>query len=305
MSFFSNKIVLGWAHAKSGDHQNFGDELSPYIVAKLTGKEVVHMPVVKSRSYLFLILLKRILLLKVRSTEFKVLFSVFFGKEFVLALGSILQFYKINGGLVWGTGLISASESTGKHKYFAVRGPETYQLLSKNNNVPQVFGDPALVLKKLYDKPVDQNCTFAAIPHILHYVDTKNDLKNREKELKVINLNTNKVEAVIDEVRSCKYVLSSSLHGIIVAHAFGVPALWVNMGTEKLLGDNIKFKDYFRSVGIEPYKALEMKEILRLSDLEKLFIEQYAKFTLPTIVIEELSSNLIKSSPFEVLNKYK
>jgi hypothetical protein len=40
--------------------------------------------------------------------------------------------------------------------------------------------------------------------------------------------------------------VSSSLHGIIVAHAYGVPARWVRWRHDS--GDGIKYLDYFQSV---------------------------------------------------------
>jgi hypothetical protein len=56
------------------------------------------------------------------------------------------------------------------------------------------------------------------------------------------------VEAVIDAIASCEFVVSSSLHGLIVAHAYRRPALWVEFA-DPLLGDRSKFHDYFASLG--------------------------------------------------------
>jgi hypothetical protein len=45
-------------------------------------------------------------------------------------------------------------------------------------------------------------------------------------------------------------ILSSSLHGLIIANAFGRPAGWVRL-SEALFGDDVKFQDYYASVGLE------------------------------------------------------
>jgi hypothetical protein len=64
--------------------------------------------------------------------------------------------------------------------------------------------------------------------------------------------------AVIDHMRKFSPILSSSLHGIILAHAYGIPAAWVRL-SDKLFGDGVKFADYADSVGITltPYARLE------------------------------------------------
>jgi hypothetical protein len=56
------------------------------------------------------------------------------------------------------------------------------------------------------------------------------------------------VEHVADAVASCDLVASSSLHGIIIAHAYGVAATWVEFRPLPS-GDGSKFRDYLRWVG--------------------------------------------------------
>jgi hypothetical protein len=46
--------------------------------------------------------------------------------------------------------------------------------------------------------------------------------------------------------------LSSSLHGLIVAHAYGIPAVWCDFADRPhaIAGDGTKFHDYFASIGL-------------------------------------------------------
>jgi hypothetical protein len=60
---------------------------------------------------------------------------------------------------------------------------------------------------------------------------------------------------VIDAIASCRAILSSSLHGIIAAHAYGVPATWVKP-SDRPKGDGFKFLDYWASMGRDDVKPL-------------------------------------------------
>jgi hypothetical protein len=57
------------------------------------------------------------------------------------------------------------------------------------------------------------------------------------------------LEKVIDKIVSCTFTISSSLHGIVVSHAYNINSLWVRFadtlgkGPVDLKGD-FKFRDY-------------------------------------------------------------
>jgi exopolysaccharide biosynthesis predicted pyruvyltransferase EpsI len=87
------------------------------------------------------------------------------------------------------------------------------------------------------------------IPHNVDY----EFIKKQYPDTFIIGLGTSDYKKVIHNITSCKKVISSSLHGVICAHAYGIPAAWVNPN-RKLKGDDIKFKDYFESVGIFNYE---------------------------------------------------
>mgnify|MGYP000288702261 CR=1 FL=1 len=58
---------------------------------------------------------------------------------------------------------------------------------------------------------------------------------------------------VAKEITKCRSIISSSLHGIIAAHAYNIPAAWVNFGIMK--GDGIKFEDHYLSLGLDPVQS--------------------------------------------------
>lgn len=124
---------------------------------------------------------------------------------------------------------------------------------------------------------------------------------------KVIDLRTRDIKRVIIEITSCRRILSTSLHGIIVSHAYGIPALWIRHNV--LHDSNLKFYDYFSSVGIKEYEGLtNIDEIL---SSEQSYIECFnnnKEKELPNIDIKTIQRNLLSVAPFniesEVLAKF-
>ena len=49
-------------------------------------------------------------------------------------------------------------------------------------------------------------------------------------------------------VKSCDLIVSSSLHGLICADAYGVPNEWIQL-SDDLIGGNFKFRDHMLSLG--------------------------------------------------------
>ena len=56
---------------------------------------------------------------------------------------------------------------------------------------------------------------------------------------------TDKWQSVINDICSCKAIISSSLHGLICSDAYNIPNLWLD--EYKLAEGDFKFKDYFAS----------------------------------------------------------
>lgn len=169
----------------------------------------------------------------------------------VLAIGSVIRFAR-PGQCVWGSGAMWAHDRPSpKAEYLAVRGPLTGEVVRKaGGDDPGVYGDPALLLPLVHSAPVKQVHELGVVPH---YVDNA----PVGPWVTISPLSADPL-SVVDRIRSCKAIVSSSLHGIIVAHAYGIPAAWVRL-SDRLDGDDTKFRDYAASVGIDlvPWQSVD------------------------------------------------
>ncbi len=135
--------------------------------------------------------------------------------------------------------------------FHAVRGPLTRSLLQAD--VPEVYGDPAMLLPMIYTPRAGKRFELGVIPHV---VDMKS-VQVSDPAVPKIDLQAD-WRSVIERIVECEAVLTSSLHGLIVAEAYGVPAVWMTV-SDRVIGEGFKFRDYYLSTGREPPESLVWK----------------------------------------------
>jgi hypothetical protein len=171
----------------------------------------------------------------------------------LLAIGSIIRFATRHA--VWGSGAMRTTDvPSPQARYLAVRGPLTRDVVIRaGGDCPEVYGDPALLLPLFHNEPVQQKYEMGIVPH---YRDMEALTCAKLSGLPFVWPLAANPLTVVDRIRQCKAIVSSSLHGIIVAHAYGIPAAWLH--STRLNGDGVKFRDYAASVGIEltPYETI-------------------------------------------------
>jgi hypothetical protein len=300
----TDKLYLFWYNKKEGNG-NFGDELGPYIIKKLTGKEVKHVLLPRSGLKRVLAYLKGLPLGYYSIKSLPLVFDkrVFIG-DYIISVGSIIGWG--NGKrTVWGSGVLFKNEKIDNANFLAVRGEYTKNRLAELGfSPPNVVGDPALLLPLVYEsKDIQKEVRLGLIPHHTQYEHFK-DYENGNKLL-VINL-LDGIEGIIEQINSCEYIISSSLHGLIVAHAYGIPALWYCYPHIEWQGDDIKFLDYLSSVGIEEYKPFILKEKDKFdSNIEIRNVQLNNKLSLIQNDLSLIQNNLLKVAPFDIRSKYK
>jgi hypothetical protein len=252
---------------------NFGDELTKDIIEKLFRKKVV---VHNDPNHRF----------------------------DLIGVGSLIHFF--NDSLsyktfVWGSGLIDdkIKDINSNFVFKACRGRFTREKLPvKYRNIP--MGDPGLLSNLIYTKNIEQSNLIGVIPHFRdensYYL---NDiLKKNPKIFKIIPVGQ-RPEDVANQIKSCRLVMSSSLHGLIVADSFGIPNIHLvlsdNLASPNhLRGGEYKFRDYCSGVGRE-YANLNPRtqNLLNMSVYQNI-ISNYK----PIKNLKIVQRNLIKAFPY-------
>lgn len=162
-----------------------------------------------------------------------------------LGIGSIIGLSEFDA-IIWGSGVntiafankIYSTRQYVKYDIRAVRGPITQQIfLNSGYNCPNVYGDPAILMPLIYKPNCEKKYKVTAI---IHY--SEKNIKKVE-DINYLDVATSDYEKFIDVIVSSEKIISSSLHGIILAEAYGVPAVYI--GTRK--DEFLKYYDYYWS----------------------------------------------------------
>jgi pyruvyltransferase len=166
----------------------------------------------------------------------------------LIAIGSVLHFAS-DGAVVWGSG-VNGKMPVEQHTFRkldvrAVRGPLTRAFLtSRGIPVPEVYGDPGLLLPVLAPQRFKRSAGIGP-----GFVPNLNDLA----ELDTTDMRGVPVISPLHGWNRCveailrhDLILASSLHGLIIAEAYGIPARYVRLSeTENLF----KYRDYYAGTG--------------------------------------------------------
>ena len=174
-----------------------------------------------------------------------------------LVIGSTIDMCSTKNTEVWGAGIIDEVKplTIKPQRVHAVRGPLTRKkLLEQGVECPEVYGDPALLISRHYMPNVKKKYSIGFIPHRSN-LDTIENFTvdgtplSRRNDILVIDLtNYDKWTDIIDQICSCENIISSSLHGLIMAEAYKIPNVWIEFG-KPLIGGHFKFHDFFLSMG--------------------------------------------------------
>lgn len=162
--------------------------------------------------------------------------------------------------------------------FFSVRGPQTAALVEEKFNLSQgalAFGEPAFLISSLYNLSTryqqrrgSQHVKVKAPPGRLEQNATEHDSEMQRfcfvfrpqdssfvRQLPLSQANviaTNQTwRTVLDFIKTCQYVASSSLYGIVVADSLRIPSLWFQFpyGNASVANETFKIHDYYQAIG--------------------------------------------------------
>jgi hypothetical protein len=190
-------------------HPNFGDALTPWLLERYGMVPVLTTP----------------------------------DRAQVAGVGSIIEQLPLDySGTIWGSGLLRGEprELPDAH-VVAVRGPLTRAGLGVTRDI--ALGDPGILVSKHLAKPPTR-WALGIVPHGVHTGDrTIEDLARRYPDDVQVFDTAESPRVVLRGIARCAAVISTSLHGLITADSFGIPAAWAELDPP-LWGTDFKFRDY-------------------------------------------------------------
>ncbi len=226
-----NKISLCYA-----DIPNFGDLLNEDIMKKVFGYSVRHEDLCYAN---------------------------------MTAIGSLLDGLFIDPSIpsyntadytlnIWGSGFSYYSELSNKKvirrdvDIKCVRGELSKRKLEKyyDKTIACAVGDPGLLVKKWVSiDRIDKKYSIGIIPHYKEpALKIVSDMYDNYKNSIVINLR-NSTDLILKQISECEAIISSSLHGVVIADALGIPNVLVKI-SDIPLTDGFRYDDYYSAYGL-------------------------------------------------------
>jgi pyruvyltransferase len=166
-------------------------------------------------------------------------------KRRLLSVGSVLHFAR-DHDVIWGSGV---NGKVANNAYLfreldvrAVRGPRTRAFLTgRGVVVPEVFGDPALLLPHVM--PELARCAEVK-RYSLTVIPNFNDFSAYAPDPARFDPCA-PLDACLRRIAQSEFVVGSSLHAVVVAESLGIPARLVASALES----PFKYQDYYASTG--------------------------------------------------------
>lgn len=200
-------------------HPNFGDEFTPFLLPRYG-----FMPLLRPPDE-----------------------ARFFGVGSIINMSSATT-----DAVIWGSGVMHADRVSARpnSQVVALRGHLSQQAM--NVHGPIALGDPGLLASRW----IRRSPRTGVVGLVLHYSHARQDFahvlrSHLSGSVRFIDP-ARPLDHVVTAINSCDAILTTSLHGLVVADSYGIPAVW-SLPEPVLPGGAFKFDDY-ESV-VEPRRS--------------------------------------------------
>lgn len=207
--------------------QNFGDQLSRILVERILGKSIQQATVEEQK---------------------------------ILGIGSILHFAR-EGDVIWGSGLNGKHPWPKDYPYSSlnircIRGPLTRLVLrSFGIKAPAIYGDPGLLFAQFFPE-------FQRNPIREYVIMIHGSEEQRIPRQDNIIFSTDPWPEIVQKITESKFVISTTLHGLVIAESFGIPARLLRITLNEPL---FKYADYYLGTGRQEFQyAKTIKQALQM-----------------------------------------
>lgn len=259
-------IKLYW-HRGSGrsdaSQRNFGDYLSPLIVEAVSGRPVKYA--------------------SLKEADMMAIGTILANEHKAKRYGFKRRIH------VWGSGCGQPDERfSARHYYHAVRGKETVQRVLGQPVIP-ALGDPGLLAEMLVKRTMQKH---HKIGFVAHYVDRDRPEAAAFAAMDGVHpINVyDEPREVLRQIAACELIVSSSLHGLVVADAYGVPNIRVRLSHGLI--DELKFDDYYSAFNLLAPSPLASEKLGSVAVMPEQIADGYSRPGLAGIQTE-----LIKHFP--------
>ena len=147
-------------------------------------------------------------------------------------------------------------------EFHALRGLYTQTLVEKilNKKITVALGDPGILINRVFPHEVNKRYDVGIILHWKESIENiKNKISLKDYTVKYISP-MQPPSIVINEIKQCNCILSSSLHGLIVADSFGIPNRHIQV-TDKVEGGDFKYDVIDRVIENHPHIEKQVNQI--------------------------------------------
>lgn len=225
-------IKLVWADGPIPG--NYGDWLSPYIITRFCGVNVIHLSEVGNHK-----------------------------DKHVVALGSILSLAN-ESSIVVGAGIPNGSDPINVNSiFYSVRGPYSERrLLELGGKACDQYGDLGFLLRRVYKPRKAKDKKGIIVVRHTQHLGIDLDLDEDFREISICRAKPDDIESFIDELFSADLVATSAMHCFITCISYSIPCVLFSVGDwkTKVPGDGIKYKDALAGAGLPEINPLLINE---------------------------------------------